>query len=535
MVRVPLPEAMKTLSVPGATLSVAPEFRETKVTIAVRQQPLRGVMARLAQVFGGEWREIDGSAPPRHEMRRTRAVAEWLQAWQKTRSDAERLARQFQQETVRRFLDEALAALDGDLPRDENGREVAPPDVGSLPLGRLVKSLGAREKQRLVEHIAAISPVRSGGETAPAPPPLLLRFGDLTGEQQQLIRDFVTGGPGKPAPTPLYDRRLQQLPESLVEIGSQGGIGIEVQVHPPLPDHQYGQHAVGASASGKKLEWVLHREIFRQLGRRPTPPGALLGASLTPEGLVEPAAFIQDREVGGRLIQGLPKDPLSFELLLAMADRGGLNLVADYHTRSARLPVPPMGASFHSLATRAAETYERVLRQEGEYLLSRNQYWPDRDEEETPAPYPERWIAAKTAKEGLSLDDWAVMGQLSDAQLDGLSAYSDPPVRLGPEVRLARSKRWVWSLVASLSPQQKQAAASRAGLAVRDLTPRQRVFLIRCAMSDEPVPWDQVRLRVYYWHTPGAEASKSLGGIYLLVPGVSQPIWYLPVPPPLDS
>ncbi len=530
IVGVSMPRALDELRSKNVRLTVAGELQDVKVVLVVKDRPLSEVMARLAQVYGADWRPITTPKGHGHELRRRDDVQAWVKRWRETRRESERLARKFQAETIRRYVKEALAALDRPLSRDDHGREVPPPDVGQLPLARFVKQLPVGVRDRVIEHMAAISAVRSGGDVAPAFPPVLVPFRELGKEQQQLLRDWITGGPGNPPRNQLYAQRLDRLADTIVEIGSQEGIAIEVFLHPPAPDNQYGGFAAGARASAEKMEEVLHHEIFRRLGRRPTPAGALLGASLTPEGTVEPSVSLKDRDLAARGVERVPTGSLAREFLPALTEALGLNLIADCHTRSKRLPPGAESGRVSQVLEAAARKFQLVVRQDVGYLLGRNTYWPDRDDEGTRWPYPERWIAMKKQRRGLTLDDMTTLGQLTDPQLEGLGAYPDEGVNFRHELDVARKRRWAWALFGSLSPQQRKKAQALEGLPVAQLRPPQRTFLIR-AVGAPGLPAD-VRLSVYSWDRTLPDEERPFGGLRLMVPGASNPLWSFVLPPP---
>jgi hypothetical protein len=517
----PLRQVLEKVQVDGVRLAPGEEFLETKASIVVRDEPVGEVMRRLAQVFGGEWRRVEDSAPTRYELRRRREVTAWLREWKDARREAERLARKFQEDTIRDIAESKLAMLDG-LP-DDIDRAKVPLDIGEIRLARFVKTLSPQQRAGVYRHLAAIFPVRSGGGNTPAPPGLLLRFNDLTREQQQLLRDWITGGPGRPASTPLKQRRLRELPNSLVEVGNRGGVAVEVHVHPPAPDHPYGNFAVGARWSAHKVERVLHEELMRRLAAREMPEGALLGASLTKDAAAEPKVRFEVRELADRKLSGLPENALVPEFLGALADASGLNVIADHHTRSARLPIAKREHPLGALLESAARRYESVFRQQGEYLLARRVLWPDRDEEETPHPWPERWIAQKSAGEGLTLDDFLVINRLTEPQLAGLAAYREGPYGFfGSEVRLARKRQWIWAFLAALPEQQRRQAEKLPGLPVRSLGVANRTFLIR--NIGQPLDWDRLHI-LAGGSSYGPDRRQKTFKAYLAVPGANMPVW----------
>jgi hypothetical protein len=514
----PVREVLKALSSEELELQPSPELAEVKATVSVRDEPLHTVMTRLAQVFGGEWRT--GAKPGRYELRRASDVADWLRGWRRARAEAEQVARKIQEDTVRRIIQEALAEL-GRLPDSVQPEgEARPRGIGEPLLARLVGTLQPEELEALVRHIAAVSPVRTGGGTIQAPPPIVKRYSELSPAQQRLVRDWLTGGPGQAPINEVYERRLDRLHDTLIEFGTDVGIGVELFFHPPPPDEVYGGFAVGAHWGAHKMESMLHEDLMRRLSRRKTPAGALLGASLTPEGRVEPLVKLTDPALADRMLTDLPPRPMAPEFLAAAAAGCGLNLVADHHTRSARLEVPRQPGRLADLLEAAAPRFELVFRQEGGYLLARRYLWPDRDEEETPAPWPERWISQKKDGQGLTLDDFLVLNRLTEPQLAGLAAYADGPLRFS-EVETARKRFWIWALVSALPAEQRRRAETRRGVMVRDLAFNHRSFLARAIGA--PLDWDNLALLVLPFTSPG-DSSKDFR-VYLLAPGSNVPAW----------
>jgi hypothetical protein len=524
-VGMPLAELTAQLSTPDVRLTAAPALREMKASIAVREQPLSEVMAALARVFGAEWREVKAKAGAHYELRRRADVFAWLREWKSAYREGERAARKFQEETFRGFFERGLAAADGPFKLSARGSLILPEGLGDPPLARLVRSLTPEQKDLLVRHVAAISAVRQGGAPAQVPAPLVFRFSDLSPQQQELLRGWVTRSKRVTPLTPLDTRRVAELPNTLVEIGSRNGITAEVTLYPPPPDHPYGSSAAGASASSMKLEQILREAQFRHLARKKTPAHALLGAAITGDGSVVPAVSMADPDLPRRLIPpaALPERAQGSEFLMSVAQECGLEYVADYHTWPARLPRPQEATAAGKLLEAASKQFEKVIRQEGRYLLARNPYWPDRDEEEVPAPWPERWIAAKREERALGLEDLLVMSRLSEAQLACLRRYiEDRRLSFSREVEAVQRYRWIWPLMESITPSQRRKAESKQGLPVRELGLRHRAFLLNSTQIN--APWESVRIHVEKQQSL-LNKSEHHFRLLLRVPGRDAPIW----------
>jgi hypothetical protein len=532
---VPLSDLLDKLSGPELRLTAAPEFRDVKVTLIVEDQPRSEVLRRLAQVFGAEY-QVSAGAPPNWEFRRKRDVSDWLKLWQEARRHSEQRVRELQEAQVRSRFEAALKALDKPLPADENGDAQLPDGLGPLPLARFAKGLAPAEFDAVVKHVAAVSAIRAGGAALPAPPPIVRSFTSLPAPQQRLLEEWVgsSAGPG----SALGAQRSGSIRQAVVTIGSDEGVGMDIHILWPSGD-RIGGYAVSGAYGGRGMELYRHRFLFAELAPHATPEGALLGATITDQGMVKPggAGLVgsispvvrceSDALAAQKLrlndIGAETRPPLRADFLAAAAKACKLNLIADYHTRSARL----RGSGDDGLSgvlTAAAESYESVFRQEGTFLLARNGWWPDRDEEETPAPHPENWIRAKTGHRGLTLNDLGVMSSLTSARLDGLAAYRDADVNFDQEVLLARRGRWVWALLQRLSSAQKRQVESREGL---DLA---RLDLVLRAYVMHAIPyqgsWDRIRLRVT--HTEPSFVPDGSYGAQLLLPGSDTPLWSLP-------
>lgn len=512
-------------------LTVSRELRGAKTTVIVADRPLLELMSRLAQVYGAEWRRLPEGGKPRYELRRQREVATWLELWRKASRDAERDVRTFQESIVRRSIEQGLAALDQPLPLNAEGQEALPRGVVNKNRALLVRGLSQQQRDQLAHHIAAITPIRVGAPVVRAPAPVRVPFRDLSPDQQRIVREAIGGPPGSPAPGEEEAGLLDDLHQAVVEFDARNGTAAEVSVRSRSKRYSLGP-AVGMRLGEEAVEKRFRAELFRRLAEHRTPPGALLGATLTAEGDVTPDVRLTDATLAKLPLEKLPQNPLARELLPALADGAKLNLVAEYHTRSARLPVTGAGAVAGEVLTLAAEKYALVLRQEGDYLLARSRYWPDRDEEEAPAPLAERFIAAKRTGQGLTLEDLLAMSRLPERQLDGLGAFIDVPpllpdnllpVRLLQETHLIRSNPLLWKLLGTLPPGYLKAAKSPQGLPVGVLDRRQQALLAEAVEATGHLGDSRLHISTRMRNAPYDKGAWH--EIYVQRPGEERPVW----------
>lgn len=536
LVGAPLTRVLSQLSTESEKYVPASDLAEVKLTVIVSRQPRATVLAQVARVLGAQFRP-KADSPATQELRRRRDVSEWVERWKRARRSAEKSARELQESKVREHFRKALSQLDRPFPRDENGNIQLPNGLGPLPLARFARLLPDSDFEAVVRHVAAVSPLREGGDALPLPPPIARPFKAFSPEAQRLLAEFVSAG--SPPDSPLTADRVDHLHDAVVTVGSDGAAAMDIHILWPSGNRMDG-YAVSGAYSGKGMELHLHRHMFAELAKERTPEAALLGAQIIGSGEVRPAPHglvnyldpwvrVSDSRKAAERLAALEalasrRDPLRSEFLVALS-KTGLNVVADHHTRSERLRRSG-GDRFDEILKDAAASYDTIFVQDGGFLLARSAWWPDRDEEETPAPHPETWIRTKQQGGGLTLDDLGVLSRLSEPRLDGLNAYRDGLIHFQHEVRLARRHRWVWTLAASLSGVQRRLALSAEGLPVARLDLRKRALLQKSIPFRGP--WDQVRLRIWRYGLPDGALGSDLGSHYaaqLFVPGATAPLW----------
>lgn len=543
----PLPRVMEALATPAVSLRVSEEFTETKCLAIFRNVPLREAMRRLAQTFGGEWKQSKGNQRPEYVFTRKGSVNTWMNEWNKSRAVAEQRSREFQKQAMQQAFGEVETAL-MDHPDPEGvNNEPPPPNVSSVILGRFLCTLSQRQLDTLFDGMAKQIAVRWDGEPTGGSPILQLPFSELNQPQKQLIKTWIE----RTRPDEVREQRLAHLPTSQIGIGlNTDGNGIQCHLldskteeTPPLTDYAtYGGYG------SDKIEEVLQTELLRHLSSSVTPPEALLGAAPTAAGVLRPAVSLGTPVLKFRPLKLAKPAVTCREYLSALASTYELNLVADCHTRSNRYEPPIQPVPLKEQLNGAAQAFQVVIRQEGNFLLARNRFWPDRNEEETPWPYPERWIQAKQAGEGLSVDDLLYLSTLSPARIACIRAYrdtTDQPWDFSREVRIARLNRWVWELVREFSPAQRQAAESKGGLAFTEMSPKLQAFTKHSSSwfrniseSGEDLPpanWAEVRFHLVNLQSPSQREKGIFQMAYLKDRDNQQPFWAIFHPEPVRA
>jgi hypothetical protein len=356
------------------------------------------------------------------------------------------------------------------------------------------------------------------------PAPIAIQFDSLTSAQKQLVRDgFVRNG--------ARPETAAQLPRMTLLLGFLEGGALSIFFASPDSADVPEVAAFGGNIGGSGIEGFIQKTVLVTMSKRETPPTALLGASLKDEKLVPEVSFVPSQSADS-LLKSLPGSSLSSEFLNVVARTGKLQLIADHHTLSSRAAVTS-DATIRVIMEAAAPQLQRVVRVQDGYLLARNGFWVDRDEEEIPVPLPEAWIAKKSSGGGLSLDDLGVLSQLPAPKLDGLSAYVDGAAQFRVETAVVRRNRWVFALIRSLSKAQLQRALGATGLPLKMLDLKQRSFVTQSVPL--PVPVGLVRL--YLTGRPGNDDAVELHSARLVAEGSDLSLWYLGVPgaPPIPT
>jgi hypothetical protein len=174
----------------------------------------------------------------------------------------------------------------------------------------------------------------------------------------------------------------------------------------------------------------------------------MLGASYSRNGEIAPMTSLRDATTAAATCR-FSSAPLRKEFLTRLATDCGVNVIADHHTLSDRLPA--LSGPLSAIIVEGVKTYENVMRLEDGYLLARNVDWPELDLAEIDWPHPEWWIKLKDGGQSLTLRDIAVMASQRDDQLSQLALYRDRHVNLVNELIKAQRPRQTRELLCLLS------------------------------------------------------------------------------------
>lgn len=545
-VATPLYKIAERLSSSQVRLTVGPELRETKAIVIIREQPLAEVMSRLAQVFGARWVPVSDATPATHQLRRTDEVSRWVSRWKASRVEAARMARERSAARTRMYMNGLIQKALQTPTRTEDPNADPPPGVASVALTRFLGTLSAADRDALARSVADGSELHTGGEFREVPGPRVYRFTELSGVQKKALVTWIQEAfSGDPLRTVT-----SQLNDANVAFRIQGYIRLDLR----LPDgSRHGDYAMAFKVRSDEGEEFFHEALLHLLSRHPTPPQALLGASFTAERTTDPVSGLP-RSVGkakpalrmvdadrpveippvyapGRLYRGF---------LSLIEDRAGLNLISDCYTLSHRVasgkeipPQPRLG--LRDLLASVTDRFQVVFRQEGGFLLARNYFWPDRDEEEVPHPLPEPWLDTKRDKGSLPLEDLIRMARLSEPQQNGLCAYDDKVVSFRKEVEYLRGNRRAMAALSTLSKTQLAEMRGKTGLPLRAINPQVRALLYQEFLSDAggsrpdgtvPEEWQRA---VLWLRQLGSGSQPVRQTLYALLPP-GQPFWESQLP-----
>lgn len=539
---VPLRVIAERLSSSDLQLTVAPELRESKAIVLVRRKPLGEVMARLADLYGAEWTPAEQGAGGGFTLRRTPEVARWLAFWKASRATAARHARQVRAARTRIYMDQLIREAFATPTLTEDPNAAAPGGIASVALTRFLGTFPPRDLDAIALAVAAGSELHSGGEFNEPPSPVTYRFRDMTEAQQKALRAYTQEAG--------ITRALTQIQDARVSFRILGNIKFDLQ----FPDGtRGGDWVISMKVGAPEMEKVFHEALLHLLSSRRTPDGALLGAAFRSEKVIDAVSQVE-RSAGVALplvrvtgksreveLPGIPARGLLYsEFLSHIADRAELDVVADYHTLSHRVivgrEIPARERhSLEELLQSVAPTYQQVFRQEGDFLLARSCFWPDREEEEAPHPLPDTWLESKRKNGSLTLKEILALAAIPVPQQNGLAAYDDQGLSLRREVEYIRGNRRLVTVLASLSDEQLAKTELENGLSIRELNPQLQAllraeFLERgVGMSPAltvPEEWQRVVLR----QVKPAGGSKSGGSaLFALLPG-SPPFWLSSLP-----
>jgi hypothetical protein len=151
------------------------------------------------------------------------------------------------------------------------------------------------------------------------------------------------------------------------------------------------------------------------------------------------------------------------------------------------LPAGGRSAPLPDVLQAVAQRFQVTVRQHNGIVKMRHWLWPDRDEEEAPAPNPEPWIIEAKRRVGLPLEALAAISRLTRPQQSALAAYSEPSLVLRPAVNYVRRNRPFVDAIALLSVAEVNAARQPTGLQLRRLDLRVRNTILQETLRLQPI------------------------------------------------
>jgi hypothetical protein len=180
-----------------------------------------------------------------------------------------------------------------------------------------------------------------------------------------------------------------------------------------------------------------------------------------------------------------------------------------------------------------AEPLQAVFRYQDGFLLARNIYWPDRDEEEVPYPLVETWLDWKYREGSLPFPEILQIAKLPVAQQNSLGAYNDRILSLRKEVEYLRKQPRIMAILNTFTEKQWAALADEKGLKISTLPLPVQAALGDQFMADSspglPVPpaWREKAVLCSMQFT--RESSSVQRDIFARIP-MHQPFWQTTTP-----
>jgi hypothetical protein len=498
----------------GIHLAAGPSVADEKVMVFCQKQPLREVMRQLSRPFGYTWLR-SGTPPGPPKAGRERSGGYRYELVQDLKSQL------LEEELRNRDRHSALLALEREIERYRPYLNLSPDEA----LAR-AKSAGAEEKE-LLEQLAGkgwaalqmysrlsaaqMTALRTGqkltfsGEPGPGELPLppdiargvLQSYRDWRVWEHEGGRDYV-GDNVYPEGQPLLNAPevrakvvllMEQSELGEFTINKSGSGFFSVGKSPTHSSMITGfALAVGVSPSVRKPD---NRAANVKLAGDPglQPRVTVQPRPSCPAVLETTAAPGPNRGRGGQGSEGPPHWVTSADVLEALHRATGVPIVADYYTRlHSPASVSVRNLSLFDALNQLSDTMRLRWHKDGSWMQFRSTSYYDDRLKEVPNRLLARWSAARRRQGMLTLDDLLEIAGLSDAQLNAEKMAQGARECYGlAEWNLARdeSLRPHLRFLSSLTPAQRQAASSRAGLSFRQMTLAQQQQFIPLGVTPD--------------------------------------------------
>jgi RNA polymerase sigma-70 factor (ECF subfamily) len=471
----------------AVSLTAGASVADEKVTLFCEKLPLREVMRQLSRPFGYAWLRSSKAGEYRYEL-------------------AQDLRSQLMEEELRnRDRNEALLALDREMERFRLYLELSPEEAE-----KRAKSAPPEEKEML-ERLASkgwgpfqmyfrLSPQEQAalraGETltfsADPQSGLPLLPPDVARGVLQTWRDWrVWKKDGRFEYNPAEETTEGQPPSEVPEV--------HAKVTLKLTQSELGQFTLAESGAGFTIgngnsmisglplpsgvnpatRKAQNAAANAKLARDPSfrsmvtvHPEAHCGAAATAR--TDGALAAAPSPGSDPRSSGHEAKTTSADVLEALHRATGLSVVADYYTRLyAPAAVTIQNQPLFEALNRLSDAMRLRWRKDGNWLQFRSTTYYDDRLKEVSNRLLTRWAAARKQHGTLTLDDLTEIAQLPEAQLNGTDmaegareCFGLAEWNLGRDGNLRQHLRFL----ATLTPDQRQAATTRAGLAFPKLT-----------------------------------------------------------------
>jgi hypothetical protein len=528
---VSLREACKQLSsAAGVKIQASRGIADENITIMVRDQPARNVMGAISGLFGFRWARMGEAGATQYEL---------VQDLQSQRAEADLRARDLQSALT--ALDEQMHSFGPllDVDRDElRERERAASGDEKRHLDSLLRNWSAyqvyarltpAQRQKLVngqpvelESGAADPARRLPGELRT---PLLDDAGVIVESRgvSMLARvDPREGTPLSQVSDAVATVHLSVTHSELGEARLMCGVGGYVRSRPELG--RLGGPALLPAAVAQS-PGSAQPENARVNARLRTQPGFQKTISIRPESscvVFKPGATPPRQRIPSYVdTNGLPQfgaEPphvFSSDVWEAVHDQTGMPVVADAYTRV--FPLEKVEFKSGTVFDGVCQVSDHMgvkWRQEGDFLLARSaRYYWDKHKE-VPKRLLDQWRSDRKKNAGLPLSSLLEIARLRDEQLNsavigkvaehcyGLDEWGIV-ANTGFRVGIHYSEMVPFArMLASLTPAQRLAANSRAGLPYEDVPAPWRAVIGRRLSQGELGPDFLAGMRIRFQYVP---------------------------------